>query len=71
VDLASEVLRQESFTLGEAQSLVAGVRRRVLELFPGKGATFDLILKPRFDRILKEKFPSIVPDSLPVTHCRH
>ena len=68
MDLASEVLRQENLTLREAQSLVAGVRRRVLELFPGKGPTFDLILKPRFDRILKEKFPSIALDSFPVSH---
>jgi hypothetical protein len=68
VDLAAAVLRQEDLSLADALALVAGVKRRVLELFPGKEETYDLILKPRFDRILKERYPPIVLDPFSVTH---
>ena len=34
--------------------MVAGTRRRALELFPDKGQTFDLILAPRFARLMDE-----------------
>lgn len=41
----------------EAIQLMAGARRAVLEIFPGRGATFDLLYRPRFLRILAERFP--------------
>ena len=41
---------------GEALRLMAGARRAVLELFPGRGETFDLLYRPRFLRILSERF---------------
>ena len=41
---------------GEAIRLMAEARRAVLELFPGRGETFDLLYRPRFLRILSERF---------------
>jgi hypothetical protein len=54
VDVAAAVLRQGHLNRPEAEALVAGTRRRALELFPGKGDVFDLVLAPRFARILDE-----------------
>ncbi len=54
VDLASSVIVQGGTSLAEAHALVAATRRRVLELFPGKEDTFDLILAPRFARLIRE-----------------
>ncbi|MFQ5681643.1 MAG: hypothetical protein ACE5HC_00085 [Candidatus Binatia bacterium] len=56
VDLVSALLWQSNFTLGEAQELVTHAREIVLELFPDKGETFDLIYATRFRRILAEKY---------------
>ena len=41
-------------TRAEAEDLVAAARRRALELFPDKAATYDLILAPRFARLMDE-----------------
>ena len=54
VDLASTVIAQGGVTREEAEALVAAVRRRALELFPGKDGTFDLVLAPRFARLIRE-----------------
>ncbi len=54
VDLTSAVLVQGRLTRGEAEDLVAATRRRALELFPEKEATFELILAPRFARLMAE-----------------
>jgi hypothetical protein len=54
VDLTSAVLVQGRLSRGEAEDLVAATRRRALELFPGKEATFELILAPRFARLMAE-----------------
>ena len=59
VDLACAVLRQEPMSREEAEALVAGVRRRALELFPGKAHVFDLVLAPRFRRIIDEVLPLV------------
>jgi len=56
VDLVCAVLRQESMSREAAEALVAGVRRRAIELFPDKASVFDLVLAPRFRRILDEVF---------------
>lgn len=57
VDLACAVLWQAPMSREEADALVAGVRRRALELFPGKAHVFDLVLAPRFRRIIDEVLP--------------
>jgi hypothetical protein len=61
VDLASSVIVQGGLDRGEAEALVAATRRRALELFPGKEATFDLILAPRFARLIREFVPAAPP----------
>jgi hypothetical protein len=54
VDVTCAVLRQGHLTRAEAEALVADTRRRALELFPGKGDVFDLVLAPRFRRVQDE-----------------
>jgi hypothetical protein len=54
VDLTTNVLAQGHMTRLEAEALVAATRRRALELFPDKAATYDLILAPRFARLMDE-----------------
>lgn len=61
VDLACAVLRQGHLTRAEAEELVAATRHRALELFPGKGHVFDLVLAPRLERILDEVLPVAPP----------
>jgi len=60
VDLIANILIQEPLSQEEARALVTATRKRALELFPDKGETFDLILKPRFERLLRERFGSNV-----------
>lgn len=54
VDLTSSVLMQARLPRDEAEALVAAARGRILELFPDKQATYELILAPRFARLLDE-----------------
>jgi hypothetical protein len=54
VDVACALLRQSRLPRDEAEEIVAFMRQRVLELFPGKEDVFDLVLAPRFARILDE-----------------
>ncbi len=54
VDLAAAVLAQGRLNRAEAEDLVAATRRRALQLFPDKEATYDLVLAPRFARLLEE-----------------
>jgi len=53
-DLTCNLLVQQRMSREEAEALVAGTRRRAIELFPDKGQTFDLILAPRFARLMDE-----------------
>jgi len=55
VDFTTAVLYQGKLSLPEMIQLVKATRQNVLELFPDKGDTFDLIYKPRFERIIKER----------------
>lgn len=57
VDLTCAVLRQGRVKRAEAEELVAALRHRALELFPGKGHVFDLVLAPRLRRIIDEVWP--------------
>ncbi len=67
VDLTSAVLVQGRLSRGEAEELVAATRRRALELFPEKEATFELVLAPRFARLMAEFVgpPGPTPDPPP------
>jgi hypothetical protein len=57
VDLTTSLLVQQPMERDEAERLVAAARRRVLELFPDKEDTYELILAPRFARLLAEFVP--------------
>jgi hypothetical protein len=67
VDLTSAVLVQGRLSRGEAEDLVAATRRRALELFPGKEATFELILAPRFARLMAEFVQPVSPPESPTS----
>ena len=54
VDLTYSLLAQQRMTRPEAERLVAAARKQVLELFPDKEATYELILAPRFERLMNE-----------------
>jgi hypothetical protein len=56
VDFALEYIRTQHITHEEAISVVEGIRRHALKLFPGKEEAFDIIYAPRFKRLLNEKF---------------
>jgi hypothetical protein len=61
VDVACALLRQGRFSRAEAVEIVAATREQALELFPGKGDVFDLVLAPRFARILDEVYAPPAP----------
>jgi hypothetical protein len=54
VDLTTNVLGQGHLDRQEATSLVRAARARILELFPDKETTYELILAPRFSRLVAE-----------------
>jgi hypothetical protein len=63
VDLNQAILMQQAdLTLREAFQIMRDTRQAVLNLFPGKESTFDLIYAPRFRRIIKERF--LIPGGL-------
>jgi hypothetical protein len=61
VDITSSVLMQGRLTREEAEDIVATARRCVLDLFPDKEDTFELILAPRFERLMDEFVGPRVP----------
>lgn len=56
VDFSLALIAQSRISIDEAHRLLAAVRKKALELFPGKEETFDLIYTPRFRRLIAEKF---------------
>ena len=56
VDMAQSMILQQPINYEEAFELVQFVRKKALELFPGKEDAFDIIYRPRFNRLLNEKF---------------
>ena len=65
VDLTCNVLMQGRLSPDEAADLVSAARRRALELFPDKEATYELILAPRFARLVREFVPAKKTASTP------
>jgi len=67
VDLTRAILYQDpELDLDSARTMVFELREKVLEQFPGKDDTFDLILLPRFERILRERWSGGLVDDGPV-----
>ncbi|MFQ6115112.1 MAG: hypothetical protein ACE5NG_13695 [bacterium] len=58
VDLTAAILYQGNLTTAEALKLIAATKKSVLNLFPGKEDTFELIYRPRFERIIKDRLKS-------------
>lgn len=57
VNLTTSTLYQDSsLSLEEARRMVRGAEKAVLNLFPDKQTTFDIVLLPRFERILYERW---------------
>ena len=56
VDFALQFIRTQEITHDQAISVVEGVKKHALQLFPGKEDAFDIIYAPRFKRLLNEKF---------------
>jgi hypothetical protein len=54
VDFTSNLLLQGRLSRAEAEELVAAARTRILDLFPDKESTYDLVLAPRFARLIAE-----------------
>jgi len=65
VDFTANVLAQGRLPRTEAEELVAAARRNVLQLFPDKEDTYELILAPRFARLLDEYTPVAAQKVLP------
>jgi hypothetical protein len=54
VDLTTMILMQGDISRQEALELVRVTKQKILQLFPDKEATYDLIYKPRFERLLRQ-----------------
>ena len=52
VDLATSVLMQGGLTRAEGEDLVASARARILSLFPGRDATYDILYARRFATLI-------------------
>jgi hypothetical protein len=56
VDFSLQFIRTQEITHDEAISVIEGVKKHALQLFPGKEEAFDIIYAPRFKRLLNEKY---------------
>ena len=57
VDLTMSVLYQDAeLTLEEARRMIGGAEKAILNMFPDKQRTFDILLLPRFERVLRERW---------------
>jgi hypothetical protein len=54
VHMALDIISQGQLPYAEALELASATRRVALQLFPDKGATYDLIYASKFDRLLRE-----------------
>jgi hypothetical protein len=52
VDLTTSILMQGDLTRMEGENLVAGARARILGLFPGRDATYEILYARRFAALL-------------------
>ena len=54
VDIATALIMQSNLTVEDAENLVAGVRTRILALFPDGEETYELVYAQRFKRLIHE-----------------
>lgn len=65
VDVTSSLIMQSGFHRSEAEALVDMARQKVLELFPGREETFEIVYARRFRRLIDE-FARLDPASEPL-----
>lgn len=63
VDFTANVIMQSGMRRSEAEALVQAARAAVLELFPGREQTYELLYAGRFRRLLDEFTRPDPPDS--------
>jgi hypothetical protein len=61
VDLTAAVIRNRPLMRAEAEQAVEHLRDQVLEIFPDKGAVFDLVYRARFRRLIESRFGPPAP----------
>jgi len=54
VAVASHLIMQERPTRAEGEAIVQAARARILELFPGREETYEILYARRFERLLNE-----------------
>lgn len=54
VDITTSLVMQSNMTREEAEAFVAGLRERILALFPDGASAYELIYAPRFRRLIDE-----------------
>ncbi len=54
VDFTCAMIAQTQMARREALELVEAARNRILELFPGREQTYEIVCAPRFRRMLDE-----------------
>lgn len=54
VNFTAGVIMQGELTRAEAEALVSAARARILELFPGREDTYEVLYSRRFARLLDE-----------------
>jgi len=54
VDVTCAMIAQGRMPRGDAEQLVDAARNRILELFPGRDETYEIVCAPRFRRVLDE-----------------
>ena len=55
VDLTTAILRYGNISMPEALQLLKATKKHVLNIFPDKEETYDLIYTPRCKRIIHER----------------
>lgn len=63
VDLTTSVLMQGDLTRAEGEHLVASARTRILSLFPGRDATYDILYARRFATLIDTCTRPAAPDT--------
>ena len=53
VDFTTAVLQQTRLSRAEAELLVAAARERILEVFPGREETYEIVYARRFARLVE------------------
>jgi hypothetical protein len=54
VNITSNVIMQGNLARSEGEALVSAARARILDLFPGRDETYEVLYARRFDRLLND-----------------